>query len=147
MALDSLLDAAQLDWKETEPCARQVTIKFPQEAVAGAFDQASRETAKQAQVPGFRKGKAPLSLIKAKYKDYIADDVTRLLHQAAFSKVTSDKSADIVAFGRMDAKEAPAADREYAVTLDVEVAPEFKLPEEGEQKEGEVSTEDKPKSD
>ena len=95
MALDSLLDAAQLDWKETEPCARQVTIKFPQEAVAGAFDQASRETAKQAQVPGFRKGKAPLSLIKAKYKDYIADDVTRLLHQAAFSKVTSDKSADI----------------------------------------------------
>ena len=46
-----------------------------------------------------------------------------------FSKVTSDKSADIVAFGRMDAKEAPAADREYAVTLDVEVAPEFKLPE------------------
>lgn len=129
MALDSLLDAAQLDWKETEPCARQVTIKFPQEAVAGAFDQASRETAKQAQVPGFRKGKAPLSLIKAKYKDYIADDVTRLLHQAAFSKVTSDKSADIVAFGRMDAKEAPAADREYAVTLDVEVAPEFKLPE------------------
>ena len=43
--------------------------------------------------------------------------------------MTSDKSADIVAFGRMDAKEAPAADREYAVTLDVEVAPEFKMPE------------------
>ena len=123
MALDSLFEGVQLDWKETEPCARKVAVKFPQEAVAGAFDQTARETAKQAQVPGFRKGKAPLSLIKAKYKDYIADDVTRLLHQTAFSKVTSDKSADIVAFGRMDAKEAPAADKEYTVELDVEVAP------------------------
>ena len=129
MALDSLFDNVQLDWKETEPCARKVAVKFPQEAVAGAFDQTSRETAKQAQVPGFRKGKAPLSLIKAKYKDYIVDDVTRLLHQTAFSKVTSDKSADIVAFGRMDAKETPAADKEYTVELDIEVAPEFKLPE------------------
>ena len=86
MALDSLLKAVQLDWKETEPCTRKAEIKFPQDAVAEAFNDASKEAAKQAQVPGFRKGKAPISLIKAKYKDYIMEDVAKMLQQAAFSK-------------------------------------------------------------
>lgn len=129
MALDSLLKAVQLDWKETEPCTRKAEIKFSQDAVAEAFNDASKEAAKQAQVPGFRKGKAPISLIKAKYKDYIMEDVGKMLQQAAFSKVTGDESMDIVAFGAMDAKEAPAADKEYAFSLEVEVAPEFKMPE------------------
>ena len=82
MALDSLLKAVQLDWKETEPCTRKAEIKFPLDAVAEAFNDASKEAAKQAQVPGFRKGKAPISLIKAKYKDYIMEDVAKMLQQA-----------------------------------------------------------------
>lgn len=56
------------------------------------------------------------------------EDVAKMLQQAAFSKVTGDESMDIVAFGAMDAKEAPAADKEYAFSLEVELAPEFKMP-------------------
>ena len=41
MALDSLLKAVQLDWKETEPCTRNAEIKFPLDAVAEASFDAS----------------------------------------------------------------------------------------------------------
>ena len=80
-------------------------------------------------IPGFRKGKAPASLILSKYKNYILDDVAKVLQQAAFQKLTGNKDLDIVSFGQLKAEAQPETGKEYAFSLELEVAPKFDLPE------------------
>ena len=129
MAIDTLLEKVQIDVKETDACTRKMDAKYTADVVDAAFKDAVKEAGKYAQLPGFRKGKAPAALILSKYKDYILDDVTKVLQQGAFRKLTENKDLDIVSFGQIKAEAKPESGKEYAFSLEVEVAPEIKLPE------------------
>ena len=95
MAIDALLENVQIELKETDACTREMNAKYSAEQVDAAFKDAVKEAGKYAQLPGFRKGKAPASLILSKYKNYILDDVAKVLQQAAFQKLTGNK--DLIA--------------------------------------------------
>ena len=129
MAVDSLLEKVQIEIKEVDACTRTMEAKFSAEQVDGAFKDAVKTAGKYAQLPGFRKGKAPASLILSKYKDYILDDVTKVLQQSAFQKLTENKDLDIVSFGQIKAEAKPENGKDYAFSMDVEIAPSFELPE------------------
>ena len=45
-------------------CRRELELEIPAEDVTKAMDRVTKEFARLANVPGFRKGKAPLSLIR-----------------------------------------------------------------------------------
>ena len=107
MAIDSLLEKVQIELKETDACTRKMEAKYSADLVDAAFKDAVKEAGKYAQLPGFRKGKAPASLIMSKYKDYILDDVAKVLQQGAFRKLTGDKELDIVSFGQVIAENKP----------------------------------------
>ena len=128
MAIDSLLEKVQINLKETDACTRKMEAKYTADLVDAAFKDAVREAGKYAQLPGFRKGKAPASLIMSKYKDYILDDVTKVLQQGAFRKLTENKDLDIVSFGQLNAENKPESGKDYEFSMDVEVAPQFELP-------------------
>ena len=128
MAIDSLLEKVQINLKETDACTRKMEAKYTAEVVDAAFKDAVKEAGKYAQLPGFRKGKAPASLIMSKYKDYILDDVTKVLQQGAFRKLTENKDLDIVSFGQLNAENKPESGKDYEFSMDVEVAPQFELP-------------------
>ena len=129
MAIDSLLEKVQIELKETDACTRQMDAKYSAELVDAAFKDAVKEAGKYAQLPGFRKGKAPAALVLSKYKNYILDDVAKVLQQGAFRKLTENKDLDIVSFGQLKAEALPENGKEYAFSMELEVAPEFKLPE------------------
>ena len=129
MAVDSLLEKVQIEIKEVDACTRTVEAKYSADQVDGAFKDAVKEAGKYAQLPGFRKGKAPASLILSKYKDYILDDVTKVLQQNAFRKLTENRDLDIVSFGPLKAEAKPENGKDYAFSMDVEIAPNFELPE------------------
>ena len=128
MAIDSLLEKVQIEIKETDACTRQMDAKYSADQVDAAFKDAVREAGKYAQLPGFRKGKAPASLILSKYKNYILDDVTKVLQQGAFRKLTENKDLDIVSFGQLKAEKQPESGKEYAFSMELEVAPKIELP-------------------
>ena len=128
MGIDSLLEKVQIELKETDACTRTMDAKYSAELVDAAFKDAVKEAGKYAQLPGFRKGKAPAALILNKYKDYILDDVAKVLQQGAFRKLTENKDLDIVSFGQLQAEAKPESGKEYAFSLEVEVAPKFELP-------------------
>lgn len=128
MGIDSLLEKVQIELKETDACTRKMDAKYSAELVDAAFKDAVKEAGKYAQLPGFRKGKAPAALILNKYKDYILDDVAKVLQQGAFRKLTENKDLDIVSFGQLQAEAKPESGKEYAFSLEVEVAPKFELP-------------------
>ena len=62
---------------------RVLEIEIPVEKVKGEFDSVYQEYQRKVRIPGFRKGKAPLELIKSRYKEAVTKDVLdKLLPQA-----------------------------------------------------------------
>lgn len=93
-----------MDYKleEKEGCVKKFSFNMGWDEIKGEYQLALEEIAKEAEVPGFRKGKAPLELVKAKYKNPIEGELkSRLLQRAAKEiiekenlKLFSDPGAD-----------------------------------------------------
>ena len=56
---------------DLEPCRKQLRFTLPAEDVDAAFGRVTNEFRKQANLPGFRKGKAPVAKIKAQFSEQI----------------------------------------------------------------------------
>lgn len=59
----------QVDFKQINAVSKEITIQVPAEVVAKAWEKHLRKTARDAEVPGFRKGKAPLAMVERMYAD------------------------------------------------------------------------------
>jgi trigger factor len=57
--------------KEIDKCKREVEFDIPQEELAPHFDKALQKYRKKVSIPGFRKGKVPVNLLKKMFGDAI----------------------------------------------------------------------------
>ena len=60
-------------------CQRELELEIPAEAVQKAVERVSREFARVARVPGFRPGKAPITLIRRKFAEDIKGEVLQMM--------------------------------------------------------------------
>src|SRR5215471_7188183 len=60
-------------------CRRELELEIPAEDVSKATERVAKEILRVARVPGFRPGKAPLSLIKRRFADDIKGEVLQSL--------------------------------------------------------------------
>ena len=61
--------------KEISPTQREIKIEVDADALKEAYGKVSQKYAKGASVPGFRKGYAPLDVIRLRYKEEIKNEV------------------------------------------------------------------------
>lgn len=54
---------------------KQLVFEIPADAVEAAMDRVTRSLARTARLPGFRQGKAPVSVVRRKFKDDILHEV------------------------------------------------------------------------
>lgn len=109
-----------------EGCKQEVEIVIP-------IDEVEKETAtvianvqKRAHLPGFRPGKAPVSLIKSRFKDAIRQDVLESIVPKAFHKRAEQEDWKVV--GRPNVTEVHFHDGEpLRFKAAFEVAPDFEL--------------------
>jgi trigger factor len=71
--------------KEISPTQREIHVEIDATSLKAAYDKVSEKYARAASVPGFRKGYAPLDVVRLRYKEEIKNDV---LQQVIPSKVT-----------------------------------------------------------
>ncbi len=64
---------------EVSPTQREIKIEIEPEAVRAVYNKVSQKYAKSAQVPGFRKGNAPVDVVRLRYKNEIRQDVLQEL--------------------------------------------------------------------
>ncbi|MDE0960343.1 MAG: trigger factor [Planctomycetota bacterium] len=67
--------ASQVDCSDEGPCRKRLRIEVPQETVAKELEKNFRQLRETVQLPGFRKGKAPFSLLKKRFGEQVQDDV------------------------------------------------------------------------
>ena len=74
--------------KEISPTQRELHIEVDAEALKDAYGKISQRYAKGANIPGFRKGFAPLDVVRLRYKEEIKQEVLQL--------VVPDRVADAI---------------------------------------------------
>ena len=110
------------------PCKKLVRVELDAAAVDAAFAEVTREFQKNAQLPGFRPGKAPREQVEKTYGSKIADEVKRKLISDSYPKAVEQEKLrpatypDIeeIQFGR-------GLPLQFAATVETE--PELVLPE------------------
>ena len=89
-------------------CRKTVRIEVDAQAVDAMFASITKEFQKQAAVPGFRPGKAPVPMVLKKYETDIADEVKRKLISDSYRKAVDEKKLEVLGYpeiGRASCRE------------------------------------------
>src|SRR5277367_2207453 len=122
----------------TATCRRELDLEIPAEEVSKAMERVAKEFAKVARVPGFRPGKAPITLIRRKFADDIKSEVLQSLVPEQVERAVSENKMVPVTQPQIDkvdfAESGPVKFR-----ASFEVLPEFEL---GQYKDLEAEVDD-----
>ena len=115
-----------------------LTVKLEKADYQEKVDKALKSFRQKAQMPGFRKGMVPMSLVKKMYgKSALAEEVNNLLSETVY-KYIQDNKLSVLGEPLPNEDKQPAIDfdtqEEFEFLFDIALAPEFKA---------EVSTADK----
>ena len=77
-------------------CRRELDLEIPAEDVNKATERVAKEIARVARVPGFRVGKAPISLIKRRFADDIKGEVLQKLVPERVEKAVAEQKLNPV---------------------------------------------------
>ena len=111
---------------EPEPCRRTVAIRLAMAAVHPVRQEIVAQFQKDAQLPGFRKGKAPVELVEQKYGDSIREETKQRLARQVLNQVTTERKLRPVgpfAVSRLELDETKGLE----LDAQVEIEPEFEL--------------------
>ncbi|HUW61764.1 MAG TPA: trigger factor [Candidatus Bathyarchaeia archaeon] len=113
-------------------CAYEVKVTVPLANEAKLSEDVFEELRKDAEVPGFRRGRAPRKLIERKFAKAVRSDVELKLVSAAFQKLVKDKDLSPLGLPEIEGlekeKEAERKQGEPLVfTLKFEVRPRVEL--------------------
>jgi trigger factor len=111
-----------------EGCKHEIEITVPLEEVQRETEHVLADVQKRAKLPGFRPGKAPLSLIRTKFKSEIRQDVVEHIVPKAFRKKADEERWKVV--GNPNVTDIHFEDGEpLRFRAEFEVAPEFDIGE------------------
>ncbi|TWT73089.1 trigger factor [Allorhodopirellula solitaria] len=116
--------------EKPQACLREVVVSIPRGEVERYLKEAYDELVPDAQVPGFRAGRAPRKLVEKQFKDRIQERVKGSLLMDSLSQVTEQE--DFSAIGEPDFEyesiqlldEGP-----FKYQFSIEVRPEFDTPD------------------
>jgi len=107
-------------------CRRELDLEIPAEEVSKAMERVAKEFARVARVPGFRPGKAPVSLIRRRFADDIKGEVLQTLVPERVEKAVSDQKLTPVSQPQVDKLDF-AEGQPLKFRAVFEVLPDFEL--------------------
>ena len=66
---NDLARALQMEVRSETPCRKDFDFTVPAAAIAREADRTARDFALSVNIPGFRRGKAPVSMLKSRFAD------------------------------------------------------------------------------
>jgi len=119
-------------------CRRELDLEIPAETVQKAVERVAKEFARVARVPGFRPGKAPVTLIRRRFAEDIKSEVLQSLVPEQIDRAVSENKMVPVTQPQIDKVDfAESGPVKFRATF--EVLPEFAL---GQYKDLEVEIDD-----
>jgi trigger factor len=105
---------------------RKLTIEVPAETVSSTFSRVYKGIQKNANIKGFRQGKAPLQMIKSMYSDKVKQDVLEELINEAYNNALSEHSLNPVTQPQVHFEKLEEA-TVFNFTAEFEVRPDIQI--------------------
>ena len=116
--------------EDTGPGRKALTIEIPESRIAQTLEKSYSKFKSDAQVPGFRKGRAPMRLLQRRFGSDIRDDVRGRLISAAYTQAVEDEKLEVI--GEPDVKDVEniklPESGSLTIKAEVEVSPKVELP-------------------
>lgn len=116
--------------EDVGPCKKHVRVSVPRKSIEEVQTELLEEYAERAEVPGFRIGNVPASLVAKRFKSEIAEQTKQRVLMASLEQLGEESDLDPINEPNLDLDsiEIPeVGDFEYE--FDVEVRPDFDLPD------------------
>ncbi len=119
--------------KEISPTQRELHIEIPAENLKEAYGRVSQKYAKGASVPGFRKGFAPLDVIRLRYKEEIKNEVLQQVLPAKVAEAIEEHGLRPLSEPHLHLEDAENVkvngSQPVSLHVHVEVMPEIPTPD------------------
>lgn len=114
--------------EDINPTRKAATVVVPADVIENAQNKLFKEYASRARIPGFRPGKAPVSVVRQKYGKDLEKELAQRVVQEAYAAVRENKELEVYAL--VDVKE-PAIEvgKEAEIRFEIDVIPAFELPQ------------------
>lgn len=112
--------------KKLEKCQVKLTVTLDAEETKTIVKDVEKVFLREAQMPGFRKGKVPLALIRKEFANGLKQEIERALVQKKYPEAVKAENLEEVALVNLEEMKYDDAGASFVAT--VEVKPEFKLP-------------------
>ena len=112
-----------------ENSAVKLTVTIPQKDVAAEYNESVAKYAKNIQIPGFRKGKVPASVLERKYGEMLKADAAGELIEKALGEIFESIDEKPLPYAQPSMEEAPVLDitKDLTFTVTYDVFPTVKI--------------------
>jgi trigger factor len=116
---------------DVSPTRKEIKIEIEPEQIRDAYDRISKQYSKAANVPGFRPGHAPTSVVRTRYKSEIRSEVLRELIPEAVNNSIIEHKLNTIGEPNVELDNTTALERlgqdPLTIKVGVEVLPEVEL--------------------
>lgn len=115
-----------VDIQDVGPCKKHLKVTVPRAEIERQFDESLTHFQRDAQVPGFRPGRAPRELVVKRFRKEVAGQVKSSLLMASLEQIDEDYQLNPITQPKLDLDAITLPDDgPMAFEMDVEVRPEF----------------------
>lgn len=118
----------QVKQKQQDGLKHSFEVKIPASVIATNIETKLKEIANQVNIPGFRPGKAPMTLLKQKYGPSVMGEVVDFTVRDSYTKALTDNKLRAALAPKVEIKEF-GDNKDLVFDFDVEVLPEIALGE------------------
>ena len=113
---------------EKQPnCLATLRATVPAGTVKKKIEKLAAEYQKAAKMPGFRPGKAPVSVVARKYKESIAEDAVKDLLREAVNQAAKENNLTVL--NAFDLQHGEVGERDLDLSVKLTLEPEFQMPD------------------
>ena len=112
--------------KSMDKCQVKVSVELDADEMKGIVKDVEGVFLREAQLPGFRKGKVPIQIIRKEFADGLKQEIQRTMFQKKYADAIKAEGIDEVALA--DVQEMKYDEKGGSFVAVVEQKPKFKLP-------------------
>ncbi len=112
---------------ESSPCVVSLKVTTDAEEIKGTYQKVLNTFVREASVPGFRKGKTPVAIIKQKFADGIKQEVQQACFHEFYPQAVKESGVEVLQLQNV-VDVTFSLESGFAFTALVEVPPVFSLP-------------------
>ena len=82
--------------QELAPCKERIVIELPAEEIDKEYHRIYQDLRERVNVPGFRRGKAPISVVRARFKDYVTSRLVEEFLPKVYEEAIEQEGLNLV---------------------------------------------------